>query len=345
MIELSLSEPGGQHQRFVEIVSDYLKAESPKLLLAGFAYATTKGADTLVRALDSGPWKQIEKRFVIGVHQGITEPKALRFLSSQSNLDVRAYVPGGKLTHVSLFATPLFHPKAMLFRAGKGPIGELLVVSSANLTGNAIGANPKNFECGLVISSNPDGPIAKQFSDWWKKIWNKSQQVDPKFIDRYSALRLGTFERNPDLLWQMEPSDDIAEAALFWIEVGQASGIERHQVEFPVGLASFFGPPVKQRVDLTLTRKKSVWAGRPLSYKQTTYGVDIWRLGMPTITMGGEPIQNRVILFKRTPHVGRFEFEIADHNSRPFCKWLRESGAYGHLGRTGGSHSRQYGYV
>ena len=345
MIKLSLSEPGGAQQEFIEIARDYIVAERPKLLLAGFAYVTTKGVNTLIHSLDSSAWKNMEKRFLIGVHQGITEPQALRMLRSQPKSSLRAYVPGQKLTQAALFSTPLYHPKTMLFRKGKGPKRELFVVSSANLTGSAIGPNSRNYECGQVTSLEAHNSIGQEFSSWWTGIWNNSRGVDTKFIKSYSSIRIRSFKKNPDLLRLVEPADDIQSATSFWIEVGKASGIERHQVEFPTSLASFFGKPQKKRIDLTLMRKNKMWSGRPLTHKRTTYGVDIWRLGMPTIKKGGEPIQDRVILFKRTPDVDRFEFEIADQGSSQSEKWLQESSAFGHLGRTGGSHSRQYGYV
>jgi len=345
MIKLSLSEPGGAQQDFIGIARDYIVTEKPKLLLAGFAYATTRGVNTLISALDCSAWTNIEKRFLIGVHQGITEPQALRMLCSQPKSSLRAYVPGHKLTQAALFATPLYHPKTMLFREGKGPNRELFIVSSANLTGGAIGPNSRNYECGQVTSLEAHSSIGQEFSGWWAGIWSGSRDVDTKFIDQYSSIRISSFKKNPDLLRLVESPENIQAATSFWIEVGKASGIERHQIEFPTSLVSFFGKPQKKRIDLTLIRKKKIWSGRPLTHKQTTFGVDIWRLGMPTVTMGGEPIQDRVILFKRTSDADRFEFEIADQSSSQFERWLRESSAFGHLGRTGGSHSRQYGYV
>lgn len=345
MIELSLGEPGGAQQKFIKIARDYIVAENPRLLLAGFAYATAKGAETLVHSLDCDSWKQIDKRFVIGIHQGITEPEALRILQSQDKLSLRVFVPGWKLTIAALFSTPLYHPKVMLFRQGGGPKEELFVVSSANLTGSAIGASPKNFECGQITSLGQRSSIGKEFSSWWTKIWDQSRKVDETFINNYTHTRLQSFQKNPDLLRLVEHPDNISTASALWIEVGKASGIERHQVEFPFWLASFFGQPEKKRIDLTLVNKKKSWTGRPLTYKQTTFGVDIWRLGMPTVTMGGEPIQDRVIRFKRTPQAHRFEFAIADLDSSQSKKWLREASSFGHLGRTGGSHSRRCGYL
>ena len=345
MIKLSLSEPGGAQPEFIRIARDYIVAEKPKLLVASFAYVTTKGVNTLTHALDSSAWKNMEKRFLVGIHQGITEPQALNMLRSLPKSSLRAYVPDKRLTQAALFSTPLYHPKAMLFRKGNGPNRELFVVSSANLTGSAIGPSMSNYECGMVTSLEEHPSIGKQFSSWWMAIWSNSRDVDTEFTRRYSLVRIKSFKKNPDLLRLIEPEDDLQSATYFWIEVGKASGIQRHQTEFPTSLASFFGKPRKKRIDLTLIKGKKIWRGRPFTHKRTSYDVDIWRLGMPTIAMGGEPIQDRVIRFKRTPDADRFEFEIADHGSSQSEKWLKESSAFGNWGRTGGSYSRQYGYV
>src|SRR5690606_12259519 len=100
-------------------------------------------------------------------------------------------------------------------------------------------------------------------------------------IARYSSVRLGALIKNPDLLRIAEPEASISAARTFWIEVGKASGMDRHQVEFSASLAPFFGEPVTKRVDLTLRSKTNTWNNRPLSYKKTTFNVEIWRLGMP----------------------------------------------------------------
>ncbi len=347
MFYLSLSKPSASAQHFLELGKNYVDNIKPDSLCAGFAYASLNGAKRVLNKFASDDWDNIDKRFIIGLNQGITEPAAIRLLMLQPNLEVRLYIPGKKLILDALYAKPLFHAKVMFFEGGNKK-SNLFYISSANLTGAAIGSNPQNYECGQVTIFSSEKKYAKQvveFKSWWDELWEHSRQVDDKVLDKYSNLRLSFFNRNPDTLSLTEPSSDIAEADYFWIEVGKASGIDRHQLEFPLHLVSFFGKPKKKRRNLTLRNDKGTWKGRPLSYKRTTYNVDIWRLGMPTIRMGGEWIQDRVIRFSRTNEKASFEFEVTDVGSNLAIKWAEDCNSYGHLGQTRGANSRRYGYV
>lgn len=347
MFYFSFSVPSNSKQKFLEIAKPFLSKSKPRLILAGFAYASLGGVNRIIDELSSNEWERIEKKFIIGTSQGITEPAAIQQLMSQPNMRVRMYVPGKQLTKSSLSAQPLFHAKTMLFSGGdRKP--HLFYVSSANMTGAAIGYNPRNYECGQVTLIPPIKKYEeelRQFKTWWTRIWDYSILLSDRKLKAYSKLRLNFFERNPDTLSFIEPSTDIVHATHFWIEVGKASGIERHQIEFPKHLASFFGQPKKKRVDLTLVNDATTWPGRPLSYKRTSFNVDIWRLGMPTVTMGGEVIQNRVIRYSRTKIKKVFKFEISDLSSNSATAWLNECSLGGHLGQTRGAHPRRYGYV
>lgn len=82
------------------------------LLAAGIAYATREGVNALIGAMKSaGTWATTEKRIIIGVHQGITEPAALELLLTLPRSDIRAFVPGSTLDLGALTRVPVFHPK------------------------------------------------------------------------------------------------------------------------------------------------------------------------------------------------------------------------------------------
>jgi hypothetical protein len=153
-------------------------------------------------------------------------------------------------------------------------------------------------------------------------------------------------EENPLLQSDVEVPADIETAAYFFIEVGAGSGPPgfRHQVEFPESLVRYFGPAQRHRRPLTLRRGVTEWRGRPLSYKRTTFNVEIWRLGMPTQTAGGEAISHRVIRFTRTDEPETFEFAVVDVTSHDFQDWITKANVFGHLGATRGLNSRRYGF-
>ena len=191
-------------------------------------------------------------------------------------------------------------------------------------------------------SLDPDGA----FGTWWADLWVASRAVDRRFIRRYADLRQQVLERNPILRAAIEVPETIKDARHFFLEVGAASGPPdfRHQVEFPKALAEFFGAASHMRRDLKLRQGIQVWEGRPLSYKHTSYGVDIWRLGMPTQTTGGPPIAHMAIRFKRTEAPDMFDFEVAEVDGEEFRNWEWLANLSGHLGATQGQRARKYGF-
>ena len=72
--------------------------------------------------------------------------------------------------------------------------------------------------------------------------------------------------------------------------------------------------------------------------------MEIWRLGMPTQTMGGEPIAERAILFAKTGKRNEFTCDVADVGSAPFQAWVSSANLNGHLGTTHGQRPRLYGF-
>lgn len=319
------------------------------LLLGGFAYATLGGARQFVSyAETSESWDSLSKHFVVGIHHGISEPSALEFLRSVPKSEVRIFIPGGRLTPAALVATPLFHPK--IFALANTSVRKLkfLQAGSANMTSSAMGDVPKNYELSIALKADGNASLgsSRAFKSWWSSIWSYSRVVDNRLIERYAALRLNMLEQNPVLRYSAGPPENIRSAQNFFVEVGAASGPpgRRHQIEFPESLVAFFGPSVPHRRGLTLSSNGVIWNGRPLSYKVTTYGVEIWRLGMPTQTTGGEPIAHRTIRFERTNDPNLFEYEVADTQSNTFAEWKKAANSLGHIGATHGMHPRTYGY-
>ena len=338
---------GTAHSLFTRFRTALIKMTDGDALKAGFAYATWGGVDIFTSYVGSlSNWKAAPKQFLIGIHHGITEPSALELLRALDNAEVRIFVPGGKLSASSLFTTPLFHPKVLAITSARKI--RFLQAGSANLTSSAVGSVPRNYEIAIALSAEEGaaGVASGAFRAWWYKMWTESRIVDQALIARYAAVRLDVLRRNPILRHAAGPPSNIRSAQNFFIEVGAASGPpeSRHQVEFPESLANYFGKPMRYRRNLTLRSGGNTWKHRPLSYKETTFGVEIWRLGMPTQNAGGDPIAYRAIRFGRMSEPDTFEFEVADVDSDAFAAWTAAANARGHLGTTHGQAGRQYGF-
>lgn len=149
--------------------------------------------------------------------------------------------------------------------------------------------------------------------------------------------------------------DGIAAAENLWIEAGGMSGPpdHRHQIEFAGSLVEFFVNPVRGSEELPMRMRGQanlIW--RPLSARGTDYGqwTAIWRLGLPTLAMGGVDYAGRVIKFRRVrlqvPSFGStvvFEVEVADVNSEAANEWCLQSERHGQRGTTGGQ-GRSFGW-
>ena len=340
--------PNAPHKLFDTFVSglDALSSHDAEVRGA-FAYATVGGVHQFINLISSaGGWNSVKKRILVGVHNAITEPAALGVLRGIERTKVRAFVPGGKLILRALTMTPVFHPKVLALVTSDGLIA--IQAGSPNLSSAAMGERPSNYELALSTLATDGSSLDVQgrFENWWTELWEHSRDVDARFIRQYAGLRQQMLNNNPILREMIELPETIKGDRHFFLEVGAASGPPgaRHQVEFPKSLAEFFGEASYARRDLRLRQHDQVWDGRPLSYKKTSYEVDIWRLGMPTQTTGGPPVAERAIRFTRTDDPNTYDFEVVDVSSAEFQTWEEAANLCGHLGATHGQRARKYGF-
>jgi len=346
-VHISPITAGDPHDIFELLVQAVEEAAEDSCLKVAVAYVTLGGVERLAGQLDAVPnWAELRKRILVGIHHAITEPSAIEALRGLPQAEVRAFVPGGRLTMRAFETRPVFHPKTIAISHARGLC--FLQAGSANMTAAAIGERPGNYEFSLSLLAEGNQPLdrAGAFEDWFARAWDQSRRADRRFIRDYARLRRQVQDANPILRVTSEVPASIAEAKYFFAEVGAGSGPpgRRHQIEFPESLARFFGRPSRDRRQFTLRRGHEVWEGRPLSHKRTTYGVDIWRLGMPTQTTGGPPIAERAIRFERTVDPGTFEFDVVDTGDDEFSAWIQTANLNGHLGATHGLRSRRYGF-
>jgi len=318
----------------------------------GFAYVTTLGLESLYSAAEGVvPWRSAHKEWLVGLHMGVTEPAALREILQDRNHKVRVFTGSRRITSASLVQGARFHGKVI-------SIGEIsqrrttcLLTSSANLTGAAISQSPLNYEAGLaLIGRNVTTSIVRPFNAWWTNAWRNSLRLSVPLIDQYAEVRDVFIENNKDAIAGLDPPtvSSIETASFLWMEAGAMSGEARNQIEFADPLVEFFGPPTRARRDLAMYAANQWHYNRPLSYKTTTFDVEIWRLGLPTERMCGFEYPGRVVGLARMADEGdnAFEVFVTDHGSREHLRWRRRSHRAGYIGMTGksGGSGRQFGY-
>jgi HKD family nuclease len=211
----------------------------------GFAFISEMGLDLLVDALEhEREWEHSQKSWIIGLHHGISEPKAIERVMSIANSDVRVFVGSARLTREALHSGQFFHAKT-IWVEGDDSRGLLLVASSANLTGSALGDHSSNYEAGILLREDAiSSALATGFSRWWDQVWSESVVATNDLLGKYTSLRSEFLRMNPALLDNLDPPSPrrVNLASRFWIEAGAMSGGSRNQVEFNRELAAFFGP-------------------------------------------------------------------------------------------------------
>lgn len=139
-------------------------------------------------------------------------------------------------------------------------------------------------------------------------------------------------------------------ATHFWIEAGGMSGDpnHRHQIEFSNDLVQFFDQNALATEIVTIRLPDGSPHVRPLTYRGTDYGqwTEQWRLGLPTVNMGGPPYAGRVLKFERITAGGNviYALEVADAGSATANAWRAQAAAAGQVAQTGGPQGREFGY-
>jgi hypothetical protein len=344
-----LSAPGDPADLNSFLTDAFRFRHRPRLLRLGFALAKESGVDAFEAAVpDEAEWRRARKEWLIGTQFALTEPEALHRLYDMSSSVVRlhGWRPATGPSREAMFRVGSYHPK--LIAAGGANVSRItaLFIGSANLTGAALGSVPMNYEAAMSLTAARITPsLVAAFNEWWNRSWNESVELSRSVIDEYARARATVLEENPDLQRFVEASvrDGPEFGSDLWIEAGAMSGGARNQIEFSEDLVPFFGPAEQSRRHLRIRLGGRTWVDRPLSYKVTTFGVEIWRLSLPTQAKGGVDYVGRVIRFQRSGDGDGlvFDLQVADPGSATFRRWRRESEVRGHVGVTGGG--RDYG--
>ena len=134
-----------------------------------------------------------------------------------------------------------------------------------------------------------------------------------------------------------------------WIEAGDMSGGSRNQIEFDEDLAKFFTedlPMIGDQVELQIGVDVR-WLACGLAAKRTSYGVDIYRLSLPTVARGGHDYAGQIVRFDRSGPIGSryFQVTVVENGSDEHNLLKAGSQANATLSSTSGSSGREFGYL
>lgn len=319
-----------------------------------YAFASLKGARLLDAAGSSSQsWHRAQKRWVISVDGGITEPAALRFLLTLRRSEVRVHDAEALLAR-RLRPIHRFHPKTLLLEspiAPATPVG--IVVGSANMTFNGLCFGHEHALSVVATGATALGAIPPSMNDGLAELELSvaaATVIDDAFVDRYEAIRppRPTLPAEPedtraDLILQdravIPPTQSAALAAAdhLWIDIeyvvaNRGRNQEGNQIDMQRGTRVFFGFG-----DAALARNSPIGSVRVLY--QTHSGMRNLRFGnnsmdkldLPIPALEGPPTyQNQTLLFAReTPT----SFRLSVGDAPEIATWKARSRAAGTLFR------------
>jgi hypothetical protein len=293
---------------------------------AAVAYATRRGVglldDWLCRS--SANWQAAEKRFLISIDYGITEPRALARLASLPQSEVR--VPSG-LQVIARRLRPLvtFHTKTLMFR-GSEPARLGIAIGSANISVSALATGgevtaTQRWKGQLDAADQALLGGAKPLLDWFEEAW---EAADPlaSVLPAYEAMwKKPSFrrplpeDRSPIVQTYLKPPEGVdgslalqlAAAKAMWIKTdvlyaNRGLGQSGNQLDTPRGTRIFFGFPsadVPRNTVLGHVQIQAIdHAPVPRSVRFANNSMDKVNLPVPT-TSGPPSYDNTILLFER----------------------------------------------
>lgn len=322
---------------------------------AGVAYATYRGCDVLNEKLRRLPlWRKADKRWLISIDYGRSEPKALGFLADLTKSEVR--IPKGLQVVAAGGFVPLvpFHPKAYAVdNIADGPKNMFgCFLGSGNLTGSGL---LTGSECGVLsFWSDPTDAQEKAmlnayesmawFDSVWEaatplshiikpyaKLWKKSK---PPIVEENEAL-VDLYSGGPDNIVSGALALSLASANGLWVEVhelykNRGKYEAGNQVDTPRGTRVFFGfSPANVHKDTVLGQvvlQVKGFAAVPCSVRFGNNSMDKINLPVPGVD-GPATYDNTFLRFSRAgaDANGLPKFQLTVGSAADLKKWKAAS--------------------
>ncbi|KAF2991447.1 phospholipase D family protein (plasmid) [Methylocystis sp. MJC1] len=248
-------------------VSSLLKLRGYRRFRAAVAYASINGCKILNQeASGSGRWAASQKRWLISIDFGRTEPEALEFLANLPHSQVR--IPNGKSVVQNPGFSPAnpFHPKAYVVddvNDGDSSVfgiflGSGNLTGSGLLTGSECGAlsywnRPKSHEQSAMMS-------AYRSMTWFDPAWDQADPLSdiiPTYKSRWKKFKPPLKDESAEIVDLFvggaghviagRKAIGLAFARKLWVEIigelykNRGASEAGNQVDLPRGSRVFFG--------------------------------------------------------------------------------------------------------
>jgi hypothetical protein len=263
------SDALGTTHEISTVVSDLASAGTYASIFCAMAYASRRGAAELSDALSPAEsWEGSDKRWLVSIDFGRTEPAALEYLSGLPKSEVR--VPNGieVVDRPGFVPHVTFHPKCLVLIGDDG-LPSALMVGSANMTRSGLIAGTE-----MAIAHQWIGPLTdmeRQLLDEGRatvdsllELWEQADPLDEVLEDYQGRWRAspvasrsqeddteGTQDEELELEGVLLHGVDaalVASARALWTSPGGVSrnlgpGVPGNQLDLPRGTRVFFGFP------------------------------------------------------------------------------------------------------
>jgi HKD family nuclease len=314
-------------------------------LRVAVAYASERGVWRFEEIFSGqAQWPIAQKRFLVSLDHGITQPEALVRLAAFPACEIR--IPGAKevLKSATLSRLAAFHAKCYGFdmKSGKGLRLSAVLIGSNNLTEAGLTVNAELATAWMNRLSEAV-PLEQDFNGWWRRVWASSEPFTSSILDTYRQRRQSLRSRLPaDVIYEEPSPTELAAATALWIRGGFISGGSINQLELPQGAEAFFGlePGGPNRAEFSLVDSQHSWS----SWIQFWVN-GVWRLRLPTKPEDGPTYGQSIIHFQKTESDNIYKFHVARGDSGKAKTWIERSDSLGTRAITlKGSKGRIYGW-
>lgn len=296
------------------------------------AYASKLGCNVLVESLKdvTQNWDNIDKKWIISLDFGHTQPDALEYLSQLPKSEV--FVPNAQLVLKSKLRPPIrFHPKLYYFQRSSNPNKVAIVSGSCNLTYGGLYLNIEQaimtlFQATHTKSNPQDVTNLTLVQSTIQDIYSFSSPLTKQLLKKYRALWKPSYlpsteRKSPNSFIATNPSVDmpkalaLSAASYFWIRVtpkvvqNLGPGKPGNQIDMQRGSRVYFGSSNSNVAPNTGLGHVSIRFKGLKSRQSLRYGNN----GMDKITLPvlqyPRTYANRILLFHRNPS-GYFDLKI-----------------------------------
>lgn len=301
------------------------KITQPTRMLCSMAYASFSGCKMLHEYLFNAipRWESVRKDWLVGLDNGITEPKSLEYLANLKNSTVHLY-DADYLLDNNLHARQKFHTKIYFFESDKnGSIG--MFSGSANLTLSGLFLNTEQAVSSILTNPTTDDEklISTRIhiqSQNFKHLFDKHPIFSVEIYKRYKELSKQKQELvknederrapksisadNPE--FNLNKATTIANANNYWVEVkyvvaNLGTGRSGNQIDLQRGSRVFFGFNVGK------VPKNTVFGKITINYKNKDNDCNMRfgnnqmdKLNLPAPSdLGLDTYENKILLFTR----------------------------------------------